>query len=192
MSARAVAGTMSDMNEPRDDMPPAKAVRASDSEREQVARLVSEAAGEGRLTLAEAEERLDRVYATRYRHELAAFVADLPAKEEERRRQPRGQAGFPLAAAPARLRVHAAVAVVLSVFLITRWVASDAPFFWPAGPMFFLFGSLVLHARLVNWSSRGAVAGFRRWELGPSGTRHDIDPAAPAGRQDREKGQGHE
>lgn len=192
MSARAVAGTMSDMNEPRDDMPPATAVRASDSEREQVARLVSEAAGEGRLTLAEAEERLDRVYATRYRHELAAFVADLPAKEEERRRQPGRPGGFPLAGAPARLRAHAAIAVVLSVFLITRWVASDAPFFWPAGPMFFLFGSLVLHARLVNWSSRGAVAGFRRWELGPSGARHDIDPAGPADREYREKGQGHE
>ena len=192
MSAMAVAGTMSDMNEPRDHMPPATAVRASDSEREQAARLVSEAAGEGRLTLAEAEERLDRVYATRYRHELAAFVADLPAKEEVRRRQPGRPARLPLASAPARLRVHAAVAVVLSVFLITRWVASDAPFFWPAGPMFFLFGSLLLHARLVNWSSRGAMAGFRQWELRPSGTRHDIDLADSAGRENREKGQGHE
>ncbi len=179
---------MSDMNEQPDDMTPAKAVRASDSERERIAKLVSDAAGEGRLTLAEAEERLDRVYATRYRHELAAFVADLPGQEDERRLERRPATGR-LARLPHRLRVHAAVAVVLSVFLITRWIASDAPFFWPAGPMFFLFGSLVLHARVVSWSSRGAAPGFRRWELRPSGTQQYVDPAGP---DDRGKGQGHE
>jgi len=168
------------MNEQPDDMTPAKAVRASDTERERVAKLVSDAAGEGRLTLAEAEERLERVYATRYRHELAAFVTDLPGQEPVRRQL----GGF-----PARLRVHAALAVVLSVFLITRWVASDAAFFWPAGPMFFLFGSLVLHARLAYWSSRRAAPGFRRWELRPSGAQRYVDPAGP---DDRGKGQGHE
>jgi len=179
---------MSDMNEQPDDMAPAKAVRASDSERERVAKLVSDAAGEGRLTLTEAEERLDRVYTTRYRHELAAFVADLPGQEDEprvaRRRPSTARAGL-----PARLRVHAAVAVALSVFLITRWIASDAPFFWPAGPMFFLFGSLALHARVAYWSSRGAAPGFRRWELRPSGAQQYVDPAGP---DDRGKGQGHE
>jgi hypothetical protein len=178
---------MSDMNE-QPDMAPAKAVRASDTERERVAKLVSEAAGEGRLTLTEAEERLERVYATRYRHELAAFVADLPGQEDERR-VTRRPGGPPLAGFPARLRVHAALAVMLSVFLITRWVASDAPFFWPAGPMFFLFGSLALHARLVLGSNRGAAPGFRRWELRPSGTQRYVDPAGP---NDRGKGQGHE
>ena len=153
------------MNEPREQSSPASAVRASDGERERVAKLVSDAAGEGRLTLAEAEERLERVYATRFRHELAEFVTDLPADERTAPRRPAtaGPAGL-----PARLRVHAAVAVVLSVFLITRWIASDAAFFWPAGPMFFLFGSLLLHARVVYGSRRPAAARFRRWELRPS------------------------
>lgn len=181
---------MKHMNEPWDETAPGTAVRASDSERERVAKLVGAAAGEGRLTLAEAEERLDRVYATRYRHELAAFVADLPVREDERRtedRPARRTAGAALAAAPARLRAHAAVAVLLSVFLITRWIASDAPFFWPAGPMFFLFGSLALHARLVGWSRRGAAPGFARWELRPSGAQRYVDPAGP---DDRGKGQG--
>jgi hypothetical protein len=140
------------MNEPR------KQVRASDDERERVAKLVSAAAGEGRLTLAEAEERLDLIYATKYQHELAEFVADLPAVDQ--RVTPVRIGRF--ANAPARLRAHAAIAVVLSVFLILRWIASDAPFFWPAGPMFFLFGSLILHARLVSWSSPGRSARFRR------------------------------
>jgi hypothetical protein len=178
MCRRAAAGTMGDMNEPWDDTAPAKAVRASDSEREQVAKLISDAAGEGRLTLAEAEERLDRAYATRYRHELAAFVGDLPGREDERR--PERLAADRLAAFPARLRVHATVAVVLSVFLITRWIASDAPFFWPAGPMFFLFGSLLLHARLVTGSSTGAAPGFRRRELRPSWAQQYVDPAGPS------------
>lgn len=163
--------TIGVMNEPREQSSPARAVRASDDERERVAKLVSEAAGEGRLTLAEAEERLEAVYTTRFRYELDELVADLPAPRDERRTPRTAGAGV-----PARLRTHAAIAVVLSVFLILRWVASDAPFFWPAGPMFFLFGSLVLHARLVGWSSRGAAPRFRRWELRPSGAQRYGDP----------------
>jgi hypothetical protein len=128
------------------------AVRASDAEREHVAKLVSEAAGEGRLTLAEAEERLARIYDVRYRGELDRFVADLPA----------GHAG-PASAlargfgAPVRLRVHAVVAVVLSAVLIARFVASGAEFFWPAGPMFLLWGSLAVHAAVVARSTGAGV-----------------------------------
>lgn len=176
------AATIDVMNEPREQNSPARAVRASDSERERVAKLVSEAAGEGRLTLAEAEERLEGIYTTRFRYELDEFVADLPAKRDERGAPDRpGTRGV-----PARLRTHAAIAVVLSVFLILRWVASDAPFFWPAGPMFFLFGSLVLHARLVSWSSAGGPPRFRRWELRPSGTQRYGEP------DDRGRGKEHD
>ena len=126
------------MNEQRDIE---KAVRASDTERERIAKLVSAAAGEGRLTIEEADERLERVYTTRFRHELAEFVADLPAG--------RPQAPLP-DRFPVPLRVHAAVAVVLSVVLTLRWAAMDVPFFWPAGPMFLLWGSFLLHARLTR------------------------------------------
>ncbi len=134
------------MNEIRET----SAVRASDAERERVAKIVSDAAGEGRLTLGEAEERLELIYATRFRHELNQHVADLP---DDRRRGPAPDPGpgrFPV-----RLRVHAAVAVVVSVLLIVRWATLDVPFFFPAFPMFFLFGSLLLHARLVYWSRAG-------------------------------------
>lgn len=118
-----------------------KAVRASDAERERIAKLVSDATGDGRLSIAEASERLERVYTTRFRHELDEFVADLPAPEVPAR---------PPARFPARLRVHALIAVVVSVLLVLRWVAMDVPFFWPAWPMFLLWGSLVLHARAVR------------------------------------------
>lgn len=123
------------------------AVRASDTERERVAKLISTAAGEGRLSIAEADERLERVYAAKFRHELAEFVADLPADAEPRPQR-----------IPSRLRLHAAVAVVVSVLLVLRWVAMDVPFFWPAGPMFLLWGTFLLHARFAGvtpWVRRG-------------------------------------
>lgn len=53
-------------------------VRASDAEREQVAEALRQAMSEGRLTLAEGEERLAAVYATTYRDELPSITADLP------------------------------------------------------------------------------------------------------------------
>ncbi len=56
-------------------------LRASDAEREQHADLLREHAAQGRLTVDELDERLDRVYAARTRGELAPVVADLPLAE---------------------------------------------------------------------------------------------------------------
>lgn len=137
-----------------------KAVRASDSERERVAKLVSEAAGDGRLSIAEADERLELIYTTKFRHELAEYVSDLPAEPERR-----GVARVDDRRFPTRLRVHAAIALVMSVFLILRWAAMDVPFFWPAGPMFFLWGSFVLHTVFVRRG--GGVPPWARQRGGP-------------------------
>jgi uncharacterized protein DUF1707 len=142
-----------------------RGIRASDAERERVATMVSDAAGEGRLTLEEAEQRLELIYATKFRHELDQFYADLPDGERSSARpgEWRGRPAVRDAArrVPARLRGHAAVAVVLSVLLIVRWAGMDVPYFWPAGPMFLLFASVLLHARLTL--GRGPLPGRRRW-----------------------------
>ncbi|MGA7688743.1 MAG: DUF1707 domain-containing protein [Jiangellales bacterium] len=53
-------------------------LRCSDAERELVAEVVRQAAGDGRLTLDELLERLDVVYAARTYRELEAAVHDLP------------------------------------------------------------------------------------------------------------------
>lgn len=53
-------------------------IRASDGEREEVVSALREAIGEGRLTLAEGEERIAAVYAVTYRDELPRHTADLP------------------------------------------------------------------------------------------------------------------
>ena len=56
-------------------------VRCSDAERERAAGALHRAVGEGRLSLAEVEERTTAIYSARYRHELDAVVADLPRSE---------------------------------------------------------------------------------------------------------------
>lgn len=53
-------------------------MRAGDSDREAVATVLREALGEGRLDLAEVDERLTHVYAARTYAELEAVVSDLP------------------------------------------------------------------------------------------------------------------
>jgi hypothetical protein len=52
--------------------------RVSDLEREQVADLLREAAGEGRLSYGELEERLETLYGSKTYGELVELTADLP------------------------------------------------------------------------------------------------------------------
>ncbi|WP_158881097.1 DUF1707 SHOCT-like domain-containing protein [Amycolatopsis anabasis] len=120
-------------------------IRASDAERERVAKIVQNASAEGRLTIAETEERLGAVYAAKYTGELNSLTADLPPRAVAR------ATPFP----PHRaLRVHAALVVALSVLLVVRWILSDAPFFWPIAPMFWLAVSLFVHARIRGLGRR--------------------------------------
>jgi hypothetical protein len=57
---------------------PSGRIRASDAERERVVARLHHALGEGRLDLAEAEDRTAAVYAVRFRDELDPLLADLP------------------------------------------------------------------------------------------------------------------
>jgi hypothetical protein len=52
-------------------------LRASDADRERVVALLTEAAGDGRLTLGEHADRAERAYAARTLGELAILTADL-------------------------------------------------------------------------------------------------------------------
>jgi hypothetical protein len=53
-------------------------MRASDADRERVAEVLRQAAGDGRLTLEELDERLDAVYAAKTYTELEPVTQDLP------------------------------------------------------------------------------------------------------------------
>jgi hypothetical protein len=54
-------------------------LRASDADRERTAEQLRHAAGEGRLTVDELDERLDAAFAARTHADLQRLVADLPA-----------------------------------------------------------------------------------------------------------------
>ncbi|MFI5606113.1 DUF1707 domain-containing protein [Amycolatopsis sp. NPDC051903] len=133
-----------------DDKIPAR-LRASDTDRERVAAIIQAAGSEGRLTLEEVEDRLSTVYATRYVDELGELTTDLPRPEPVRR----PGAGWPLTRAALRehpaLRVHLAVVVAVAVLLIVRWAVLGAGFFWPVMPVFWLFVTLVVHARVRSF-----------------------------------------
>ncbi len=63
-------------------------VLASDADRDSVARLLSMAFGEGRLTAAEHAERVRAAYGARTRSELAGLTADLPDPAGDGRKRP--------------------------------------------------------------------------------------------------------
>lgn len=131
----------------------AAGIRASDTEREEVSRILRAAAGEGLLTLGEADERLAALYASRYRSELAPLTADLP---DAGRSLLENTAEARMAARSGLVR-HVLTVVVVAALLITVWVLSDAWFFWPAWPLVFLALSVFGHARrigLTAWGSR--------------------------------------
>lgn len=59
-------------------MPDDVSARVTDAQREEVAKRLRQACAARRLTVEELAERVDRAYAARLEHELAALVADLP------------------------------------------------------------------------------------------------------------------
>src|ERR1700732_4512952 len=59
-------------------LPEPRNLRASDADRERVANLLREAAGDGRLTMDELGERLGAVYAAKTYAELEPVTHDLP------------------------------------------------------------------------------------------------------------------
>ncbi len=125
-------------------------IRVSDAEREAVATRVRDAVSAGMLTLAEADERQAAAYAARVRADLAELTDDLPDPQTPPRAEP-----APLEPrARRRLAVHGAVAVVLAAVLIVRWALGPVPWFWPAGPMFWLAVSVVAH---YWWARRRRV-----------------------------------
>lgn len=100
-------------------------IRASNADRDHVADILRRAAGDGLLTLDEADERLAAVYAARYRHELAPLTADLPTPAAQP--HPSRRPWLP------PIRVIALVAVLVAAL----GAAAHGHFFFP-GPLVIL------------------------------------------------------
>jgi hypothetical protein len=100
------------------------ALRAADADRERVAERLRTAAGDGRLSPDELEERLEVALGARTYAELDALVRDLPeqAPRGARRRSRRGGR---------ELRVFLAT----SLLLVAIWALTGAGYFWPVWPI---------------------------------------------------------
>ncbi|MGH3931452.1 MAG: DUF1707 domain-containing protein [Pseudonocardiaceae bacterium] len=116
-------------------------MRAADVDRERVAEQLRSAHAEGRLDLAEYDERVRQAWAARTYAELTALTADLPqvagaAPERRRRSHWRGAAAVWLSVSVINLLIWGIVSLVASNPIHPWWV-------WVAGP----WGALLL----VGW-----------------------------------------
>ena len=120
-------------------------LRAGDADRAAVATLLGRHMAEGRLTVAEYDERVARAYAARTYGDLGELTADLPAIDGSRpvepiRRGPapvhacgpmtgpRARGGDPRSAWGAWRRT---AIIVLSIWAISSIVAAQFIYFWP-------------------------------------------------------------
>ncbi|MGY1724063.1 DUF1707 SHOCT-like domain-containing protein [Blastococcus sp. SYSU DS0533] len=114
-------------------------LRAADSDRAAVATTLGRAMSEGRLTVAEYDERLARAYAARTFGELAELTTDLPAAAP---RPAAARSAHPAPACGSRghgrshLRVQwgswsSTAVIVLLVWGITSLASGELLYFWP-------------------------------------------------------------
>ncbi len=124
-------------------------LRASDADRERTAERLRAAAGEGRLSAEELEQRLETALSGRTYAELESVLADLP------------EPGRPPPPSPRRAELRAFVAA--SVLLVAIWALTGMGYFWPVWPILgwgvFVLGPVGARgARRTR--PRGAQVGF--------------------------------
>ncbi|SCG55466.1 protein of unknown function [Micromonospora coxensis] len=124
-------------------------MRATDGDRQTVADRLRVAVDEGRLSLAEYDERLQRAYGARTYGELDAVLADLPGARVGEVAVP--DRGLPAVPGPGEGRRSATAAwlvalwepylkvvgIVVAVWAVTGVLAGELLYFWPgwvAGP----------------------------------------------------------
>lgn len=116
-------------------------LRAADADRERVAERLRRAHGEGRLDLAEFQERLDRCYQAKTVGQLRELVADLP--REEVQAAPRSFAAVRQWSWRAPL-----VPLLIGLIVISAAAGHGHHVFWFWVPLVFLFW------RLASWRRR--------------------------------------
>jgi hypothetical protein len=125
-------------------------LRASDAERERIADRLRESHAEGRLDMAEFQQRLERCYDAKTVGQLGELVKDLPRQAEPDQRRSVGAWRW-------RLAPLAPILIVLIV--LSAATGHDHHFFWLWIPIVFI----VLR---MSWWRR------RRW-AGPRGGRDE-------------------
>ncbi|WP_280258891.1 DUF1707 SHOCT-like domain-containing protein [Nocardia wallacei] len=129
--------------------------RASDAERQQVADLLSRHLSEGRIDLAEYDQRVARVYATTTRDDLQLVLSDLPKLPRQRAAAP----GRNPARLPIWQRIEGGAWLGVGVLCLVIWGlislgTGEFTYPWPLwviGP----WGAVLVFRVLTGWESRG-------------------------------------
>ena len=127
-------------------------LRAADADREQIAARLRDSHGEGRLDLAEFQQRLERCYDAKTVGELEELVIDLPDQGDQDQRPSLGWF------APRRLRLASSAPILIALIVISAAIGHHL--FWLWIPLVFLVW------RMSWWHRRRSWAGVRR---GPDG-----------------------
>ena len=96
---------------------------ASDADRERAAERLQAAAGDGRLTPAELEERLEIAFSARTDAELEPLVADLPMPARTAQPHARWDSD------------HIRAYIGVCSMLVVIWALTGAGYFWPVWPI---------------------------------------------------------
>ncbi|WP_067658714.1 DUF1707 SHOCT-like domain-containing protein [Nocardia harenae] len=137
----------------------ATGTRASDAERDGVVSLLGRHLADGRLDLAEYDERVARVYATRARDDLALLLSDLPTISDSavQAAKPRGVRTLPL-----WQQIEFASWAGVSLLVLVIWAAislgaGEFTYFWPVwviGP----WGAVLAFRVVTGFEGRGCGA----------------------------------
>jgi hypothetical protein len=114
-------------------------MRAGDADRNKVVDVLGRHLGEGRLTVAEFDERTTQAHAAVYLDQLPGLLADLPGEPAPASRPPRRRPRVPSAA------------VLLLVLLVLPWTIVAAAH---GAPPLFAFVLLFLFLRTRRWNRR--------------------------------------
>ncbi|WP_431956574.1 DUF1707 SHOCT-like domain-containing protein [Nocardia lijiangensis] len=124
--------------------------RASDAERDQVVRLLGRHMADGRLDLAEYDQRVARVYGTATRDDLQLVLSDLPKLTKEPVAQPKPRI-------PLWQRIEGGSWLGVSILVLVIWAAisigvGEFTYPWPVwviGP----WGAVLAFRMLTGWES---------------------------------------
>ncbi|MFC9963703.1 DUF1707 SHOCT-like domain-containing protein [Nocardia ignorata] len=137
--------------------------RASDAERNAIVAQLSTHLADGRLDLAEYDQRVAKVYATTTRDDLALVLSDLPALPDKQPATPPKQAPR----IPVWQRIEAGSWLGVSIIVLVIWglislTAGELTYFWPMwviGP----WGAVLLFRVVTGWEAQpGSAAHLRQ------------------------------
>ncbi|MFC9997584.1 DUF1707 domain-containing protein [Nocardia sp. NPDC127526] len=129
--------------------------RASDAERAQIADLLGRHMSDGRLDLAEYNERVARVYTTVYREELQQVLTDLPELTKAAVEKPRSRTRFPI-----WQRIEGSAWLGVSLLVLGIWAAislaaGEFTYFWPVW-VIVPWGAVLVFRVLTGWEAGAA------------------------------------